>query len=48
MTDAVKQALQDIAGHATRLLDAAGAGRLFELYVMTGIACALGVRGYDV
>ena len=48
MTGAVKQALQDIVGRAARLLDATGAGRLFELYVMTGIARALMVRGYDV
>ena len=44
----VAKALRDIVGSATTLLDATGAGRLFELYVMTGIACALKVRGYDV
>ena len=44
----VKQALRDIVGSATTLLHAAGPGRLFELYVMTGIALALTQRGYDV
>ena len=48
MTGAVKEVLKDIVGHATELLDAGGAGRLFELYVTTGIACALKVRRYDV
>ena len=44
----VEKALQDIVGSVTTLLDAAGPGRLFELYVMTGIARALKRRGYDV
>ena len=44
----VERALRDIVGSATALLDAAGPGRLFELYVMTGIARALKQRGYDV
>ena len=48
MTGDVDKALRDIVGSATTLLDAAGPGRLFELYVMTGIALALKQRGYDV
>ena len=48
MTGDVEKALRDIVGSATTLLNAAGPGRLFELYVMTGIACALKKSGYDV
>lgn len=48
MTGDVEKALRDIVGSATTLLDAAGPGRLFELYVMIGIARALKQRGYDV
>lgn len=44
----VETALRDIVGSVTTLLDAAGPGRLFELYVMTGIARALKRRGYEV
>ncbi len=44
----VEKALRDIVGSTTLLFEATGPGRLFELYVMTGIACALRKRGYDV
>ena len=48
MIGAVEKALRDIVGSAATLLNAAGLGRLFELYVMTGIARALKQRDYDV
>mgnify|MGYP003667548900 CR=1 FL=1 len=48
MINDVKNALNAIVGTATNLQNAAGAGRVFELFVMTGIACALRTRGYDV
>ena len=44
----VEKALRHIVGSTTLLFEATGPGRLFELYVMTGIACSLGNRGYDV
>lgn len=44
----VQNALNGIVGSATILQNAAGAGRVFELYVMTGIGRALQARGYDV
>ena len=43
----VEKALRDIVGSATTLIDAAGPGRLFELYLMTGIALALKQRSYE-
>ena len=48
MTDDVSNALRDIIGGATTLLEATGKGRTFELYVMTGIARALKALSYDV
>ena len=46
--DQVKNDLRAIIGRVATLQNAAGAGRAFELYVMTGIACALLARGYNV
>ena len=48
MISQVKNALSSIVGTATHLNHPAGLGRVFELYVMTGIALALKARGYDV
>ena len=48
MINDVRNALHTIVGSATHLSNAAGPGRAFELYVMTGIARALKVRHYDV
>lgn len=48
MIDDVRNALNSIVGSATILQNAAGSGRIFELYVMTGIGRALQNRGYDV
>ena len=48
MINDVRNALHAIVGNATHLSHAAGPGRAFELYVMTGIARALKARGYDV
>lgn len=44
----VRNVLNGLVGSATILQNAAGAGRVFELYVMTGIGRALRARGYDV
>ena len=44
----VRDALRSIVGNVTHLKHPAGAGRMFELYVMTGIARALKARGYEV
>lgn len=44
----VEKALRDIVGSVTTLIDAAGPGRLFELYVKIGIALALKQRSYEV
>ena len=44
----VRDALRGIVGSATHLKHSAGAGRVFELYVMTGIAIALKAQGYEV
>ena len=46
--DQVRNDLRAITGSLPTLLNAAGAGRAFELYVMTGVACALQARGYSV
>ena len=48
MIDDVRDVLDDIVGSATNLKEPAGAGRAFELFVMTGIALALKARGYEV
>lgn len=44
----VRNALNGIVGCAAILQNAGGAGRMFELYVMTGIGRALQARGYEV
>ena len=44
----VRSAISAIVGSSGNLQHAAGAGRAFELYVMTGIGLALKARGYDV
>lgn len=44
----VKAALDAIVGGAANLRQAKGAGRIFELFVMTGIAEKLDGRGHDV
>jgi hypothetical protein len=44
----VQSALNSILGSVATLLNANGAGRIFELYVMTRIANALQSAGYDV
>ena len=48
MINEVRNALNAITGSATNLKQASGAGRVFELYVMTGIGRALIARGYNV
>ncbi len=48
MINDVKNALRGIVGSATHLNHSAGAGRAFELFVMTGIALALKTQGYEV
>jgi hypothetical protein len=48
MITEVQNALDSILGHVANLLRANGAGRLFELFVMTGMAENLSGRGYDV
>lgn len=44
----VQNALDTILGHAANLRQANGAGRIFELFVMTGVAERLNGRGHDV
>ncbi len=44
----VSTALDDVLRAAVTLRHAAGAGRVFELFVMTSVARALRSRGYDV
>ena len=48
MMNEVRNALSAIVGNTANLQHAAGAGRVFELYIMTGIGRALKARGYDV
>ena len=48
MINDVRNALRGIVGNATHLKHSAGAGRVFELYVMTGITLALKAQGYEV
>jgi len=48
MIPAVAAALDVIVGNVTMLQNAKGAGRAFELYVMTGIASELSARGCAV
>ena len=44
----VQAALDTVLGSATTLRNAGGAGRAFELFVMTGISRELKARGFDV
>lgn len=44
----IQAALDGVLGNAATLRNAGGAGRAFELFVMTGIARELKARGYDV
>jgi len=46
--NAVRNALNSVLGSVAGLNSAAGAGRIFELYLMTGIAVELQTRGFDV
>ncbi|WP_288995201.1 hypothetical protein [uncultured Gemmobacter sp.] len=48
MIASIQNALDTILGRAANLRQANGAGRIFELFVMTGIAEELHVRGHDV
>ena len=48
MTPAVAVALDKIVGNVVALRHAKGAGRAFELYIMTGVASALAALGWDV
>ena len=48
MNAEVQAALNAIVGGVAVLRAAKGAGRIFELYVMTGIANALQADGYEV
>lgn len=48
MIVAVQNALNSILGNNPALNNAAGAGRVFELYIMTGIAVEMQNRGFEV
>lgn len=48
MIPAVQSALDSILGNTPVLNNANGAGRVFELYIMTGIAVEMKSRGFDV
>ena len=48
MIPAVQTALNSILGNNPVLSNASGAGRVFELYIMTGIAVEMQSRGFDV
>ena len=48
MIPAVQAALSAVLGNAPQLNNANGAGRAFELYIMTGIAVEMQDRGFDV
>lgn len=48
MINAVQNDLNTILGAFTVLNNAAGAGRIFELYIMTGIAREMQDRGFEV
>jgi hypothetical protein len=48
MINSVQNALNSILGAFTVLNNAAGAGRIFELHIMTGIASEMQNRGFDV
>lgn len=48
MINAVRAALGTILGSVATLRNANGAGRIFELFIMTGIATRLQAQGFDV
>jgi hypothetical protein len=48
MINAVRNALDSVLGSVASLNNAAGAGRIFELFIMTGIAVEMQNRGFDV
>ncbi len=48
MIPAVRSALDAILGGVSTLQNAGGAGRIFELFIMTGVAARLQNRGFDV
>ena len=48
MINAVRNALNSLLGSIGSLNNAAGAGRIYELFIMTGVAAELQNRGFDV
>lgn len=48
MIDEVQFAIDAILGSVATLQDANGAGRIFELFIMTGVANSLRTRGFEV
>jgi hypothetical protein len=48
MINIVRNALNSVLGSIASLNQAAGAGRIFELFIMTGVAVELQNRGFDV
>ena len=48
MINDVRNAWRGLVGSVTHLKHSAGPGRVFELYVMTGITLALKAQGYEV
>ncbi|MCW1990967.1 UNVERIFIED_ORG: hypothetical protein M2425_002419 [Bradyrhizobium japonicum] len=48
MIPSIQTALNAVLGSTTTLRNASGAGRAFELFIMTGIARELQIRGYEV
>jgi len=47
MINAVRNALNSALSSIASLNNAAGAGRIFELFIMTGVAAELQNRGFD-
>jgi hypothetical protein len=48
MINAVRNALNSFLGSIASLNNAAGAGRIFELFIMTGVAAELQNRGFEI
>jgi hypothetical protein len=48
MINSIRNSLNAILGGFTALNNAAGAGRIFELYIMTGIATEMQNRGFEL
>jgi hypothetical protein len=48
MINAVQSAIDAILGTVATLQNAQGAGRIFELFIMTGVANRLQNRGFEV